>query len=199
MVSLSTMAGQSAKANMISPDGQVIGGWDELPSEGSGRSAVIWWKGLERLVHPFSWMSEVLSSNEAGTILVGRGYPSNIGHGFRWRAGVGKTDDLGAIVPSFYNLQRASDDVSTGLGMTEDASIVVGTSGSPPTEGMVWTPETHIMPLATYLTSRGIQGFEKWVLFEAAVITPDGSVIGGSGLNPAGLQQAFVVRFASPK
>jgi len=69
-------------------------------------------------------------------------------------------------------------------------------SGSPPSEGMVWTAATKIVPLAKYLTDRGIPGFEKWILlFKAAVISPDGKVIAGSGINSDGIQQAFVVRF----
>ena len=198
MVSLGSLRGESCRASMISADGHMIGGWDRSRDGAGDRAAVMWWNGLERLLHPFSWMSEVIASNEAGTVLVGRGHPANFSHGFRWLAGDGKADDLGAIIPSYYNLIRANHDVSTGLGVTDDGSIVVGTSGSPPVEGMVWTAATKIVPLAKYLTDRGIQGFEKWILLEAAVINPDGQVIAGSGINPDGIQQAFVVRFGVP-
>jgi uncharacterized membrane protein len=197
MVSLGSLRGESGRASMISADGHVIGGWDRSLDGAGDRSAVIWWNGLERLLHPFSWMSEVIASNEAGTVLVGRGHPANFGHGFRWLAGDGKADDLGAIIPPYYNFDRFDPNISTGLGVTDDGSIVVGTSGSAPVEAMVWTPATKIVPLARYLMDRGIQGgFEKWIiLFEAAVINPDGQVIAGSGINPDGVQQAFVVRF----
>jgi probable HAF family extracellular repeat protein len=197
MVSLPKLIGQSSRANTISANGWVIAGWDNTLENGTGRSAVTWWNGLERLVHPYSLINEVNASNPDGGVLVGRGHPQNIGHAFRWVSGTGQTDDLGALVPPYYNLDRDTPDASTALGVTDDGSIVVGTSASPPVEGMVWTPQTKMVPLATYLTNRGVQGdYLKWiVLFEAAVISPDGKVMAGSGINPQGFQQAFVVRF----
>jgi uncharacterized membrane protein len=195
MVSLPSLRGQSSRAGTISADGHVIAGWDRSQDGATDRAAVMWWNGLERLLHPFAWISEVLAANESGTVLAGRGHPKSFGHGFRWLAGEDQTDDLGAIIPSYYNLQRANHDVSTALGVTDDGSNVVGSSGSPPPEAMVWTPATKIVPLAKYLNDAGVQGFDKWILLEATVISPAGKVIAGSGINPQGFQQAFVVRF----
>jgi len=197
MVSLPNLRGRSSRANTISANGWVIAGWDDSLESGDGRAAVTWWNGLERLLHPYSLISEVIASNPDGSVLVGRGHPQNFGHAFRWVSGTAQTDDLGALVPPYYNLGRPSTDVSTALGVTDDGSIVVGTSASPPVEAMVWTPQTKMVPLAIYLTDRGVQGdYMKWiVLFEVAVISPDGTVMAGSGINPQGFQQAFVVRF----
>jgi uncharacterized membrane protein len=197
--SLPSLRGRSGRAGTISANGWVIAGWDDSQDNGTGRSAVTWWNGLERLVHPYALLQEVIASNSDGGVLVGRGHPQNLGHAFRWVSGTGQTDDLGALVPPYYNFDRIGTDVSTALGVTDDGSIVVGTSASPPVEAMVWTPETKMVPLAIYLTNRGVQGdFGKWLLlFEAAVISPDGRVMAGSGINPQGFQQAFVVRFGN--
>jgi hypothetical protein len=66
-------------------------GWEDLDDHGAyaqNRSGVMWWDGLERLLHPFSWVGEVIKGNDAGTVLVGRGGPSVSASrlAFRWTA-----------------------------------------------------------------------------------------------------------------
>jgi probable HAF family extracellular repeat protein len=199
MVSLPKLRGQSSSANTISANGWVIAGWDDNHQDaGIPRAAVTWWNGLERLVHPYSLISEVIASNPDGGVLVGKGYPQNFGHAFRWLSSTGQTDDLGSIVPPYYEFQRPGiTDSSTALGVTDDGSIVVGTNTVNPVEAMVWTPSTKMVPLAKYLTDRGVQGdFLQWViLYEVTVISPDGRVMAGSGVTPQNIQRAFVVRF----
>ena len=63
---------------MVSTDGNVIAGRESLSDVGAyaqSRVGVMWWNGLERLLHPFSWVGEVMNGSDNGTVLVGRGGP----------------------------------------------------------------------------------------------------------------------------
>ena len=68
--------------------------------------------------------------------------------------------------------------------MSDDGKTVVGNSGhQPPTDAFIWTPETKMIKLSDYLTSKGVTGHERWTLMTAIAISPDGKIIAGTGIN----------------
>jgi hypothetical protein len=73
-----------------------------------------------------------------------------------------------------------------------------GTSGrEPPQDAFIWTPETKILKLSDYLTSKGVTGFENWRLITATGVSPNGKIIAGTGINnnvPGGRVEGYVVR-----
>jgi hypothetical protein len=72
---------------------------------------------------------------------------------------------------------------------------VVGTSGrEPPQDAFIWTPETKILKLSDYLTSKGITGHQNWILMTATSVSPDGKIIAGTGINPRQLVEGYFVR-----
>jgi uncharacterized membrane protein len=204
MAALSRLKNRSARASIISSDGHVIAGWDTLQDPGAysqSRAGVMWWDGLERLLHPFSWVGEVLASNSSGTVLAGRGAPSEAGYGHavRWLAyGDGRFEDLGVAAFTSNPIRQNNPDVSTALAISEDGNTVVGTSGVGPPLAMIWTPETKMQYLGDFLRNRGITGFDGWILLECTGVSTDGKTIVGSGFDPQGVQRAIVIKLSQP-
>jgi probable HAF family extracellular repeat protein len=196
MVDLGALQQRSARASVVSADGNVIAGWDEDPSAYNHNQwrGAMWWQGLERLLHPFGWIGEALGINESGSVIVGTGHPATTGHAYRFTAWDGQVEDLGAIERGLTEAQRQQEDTSIAFGVSDDGTVVVGISGwKSPTDAVIWTPETRMVKLKDYMTGKGITGHERWLLAEAIAVTPDGKSITGTGFNPEGLAEGFVV------
>jgi len=196
MVDLGTLQDQSARASAISADGNVIAGWDEDPyayTHNSWRGAV-WWQGAERLVNPYGWIGEATAVNDSGSVIVGSGHPTEIAHAYRYTAWDGRVEDLGALPRGLTDAQKQQEDQSNAIAVSDDGDVVVGFSGwKPPTDAMIWTSKTGMVKLSDYLTSQGITGHERWLLTTASAVTPDGKTIAGTGINPGGHIEGFVV------
>ena len=76
------------------------------------------------------------------------------------------------------------EDTSVATGVSDDATVVVGLSGyQPPADAFIWTPDTKMVKLSDYLTSKGITGHQQWTLVTAYSVSPDGKIIAGTGIN----------------
>ena len=144
---------------------------------------VIWWNGLERLMNPFNAIGQVEGINYSGSVLVGRGHPKAWTHAYRFTSWDGHLEDLGV-------LRYPGDDSDVpglldGLATSDDSNVVVvGYNGyQPPTDAFIWKPETGMMRLKEYLTSKGISGHETWTLVNANCVSPNGKIIAGTGIN----------------
>ena len=207
-VALGTLTGGESRASTISGDGRVIAGWDDLKGKGTGRGAwygTVWWEGLQRLLHPYNQIGQVEGLNDVGSILVGRGHPLHFFHAYRLTSWDNHVEDLGAIKrgggDGAGNLPIGvpdPEDVSVALAVSDDGNVVVGTSGrQPPQDAFIWTPETKILKLSDYLTSKGVTGHQNWILITATGLSPDGKIIAGTGLNnnvAGGRVEGYVVR-----
>jgi probable HAF family extracellular repeat protein len=206
-VTLGTLTGGYTRASAVSGDGRVVAGWDDLKGKGAGLGrwfGTVWWEGSERLLHPFNAIGQVEGANDVGSILVGRGHPLNFLHAFRYTSWDGHVEDLGAIKRTSGGdgvgnpIVGAEDleDSSIALAVSDDGNVVVGTSGwEPPTDAFIWTPQTKILKLGDYLTSKGITGHENWRLMTAVAVSPNGKIIAGSGINNANQRvEGYVVR-----
>ena len=128
----------------------------------------------------------------------------NFLHAFRYTSWDGHVEDLGAIKRTSGGdgvgnpIVGAEDleDSSIALAVSDDGNVVVGTSGwEPPTDAFIWTPQTKILKLGDYLTSKGITGHENWRLMTAVAVSPNGKIIAGSGINNANQRvEGYVVR-----
>ena len=205
-VPLGTLTRGRSRGSVVSGDGRVSAGWDDLTGTGSGRGfwfGTVWWEGMQRLLHPYNGIGQVEGSNDVGSILVGKGHPLAWTHAYRYTSWDGNVEDLGAIRrgpggsgPGVGGGPADLEDTSVALSVSDDGNVVVGTSGyQPPTEAFVWTPETKIIKLHDYLTSKGITGHERWTLLTAVSVSPDGKIIAGTGINNVAQRiEGFVVR-----
>lgn len=181
-VALGSLKGESTRANVVSGDGNVVAGWDEVDGRGPWYG-VIWWNGLERLMNPFNEVGQVEGINYSGSVLVGRGHPKAWTHAYRFTSWDGHLEDLGVLrypedTPMFQ-------DYSVALATSDDSNVVVvGYNGyQPPTDAFIWKPETGMMRLKEFLTSKGISGHETWTLVNANCVSPNGKIIAGTGIN----------------
>ena len=204
-VPLGTLTGGRSRASVVSGDGQVIAGWDDLTGRGSGKGfwyGTLWWDGMQRLMNPFNAIGQVEGVNHNGSALVGRGYPQAPTHAFRFTSWDGHVEDLGALKRDESGIgigggpANGYEDTAIALAVSDDGNVVVGTSGyQPPTEAFVWTPQTKTAKLSEYLTSKGIAGHESWTLITATDISPDGKIIAGTGINNIAQRvEGFVAR-----
>lgn len=77
-----------------------------------------------------------------------------------------------------------------------DGSVVVGYSnvGAGGVRAFLWTPAAGMRDLATVLTSDYGLNLAGWTLEGASMVTPDGSVIVGIGINPNGSKEGWIAR-----
>jgi uncharacterized membrane protein len=54
---LGTLTGGRSRASVVSGDGRVVAGWDDLTGRGTGNGpwfGTVWWEGAQRLLHPYN-------------------------------------------------------------------------------------------------------------------------------------------------
>lgn len=184
MTALPQLGSNSARANSISGDGTLIGGWDEGPN--GQRRAAIWDANFnETLILTgtpgnIDGAGEVWGMNGDGSIFVGSAssvVPETSGP-FIYREGKGVTY-LGDI-PETAPVVSGANDVS------EDGSVVVGfqREGFGPFaifDATIWTDATGTMRLSDYLTERGVTIPAGLQLASAMGVSADGTVIVGWG------------------
>ena len=90
---------------------------------------------------------------------------------------------------------RGEDYSSKPSKVSDDGNLVGGQAFlAGPRETFLWTPETGTILLSDYLTRNGITAHNNWQLLEFVnYISPNGKTIVGSGLNPQGLVETFIV------
>ena len=79
----------AARANAVSGDGNVVGGWEETPDTFGFRVGSIW-EGREQMLLdairrvPIGYVSEVMAVNGAGTMAVGYGAGVEAKDAYKW-------------------------------------------------------------------------------------------------------------------
>ena len=81
-----------------------------------------------------------------------------------------------------------------------DGNIIVGQSGENRNTAFIWDNVNGMQNLQQLLSTKFGLGdvLSDWKLARANGISADGTAIVGSGLNPNGVNQAWLVRFDSP-
>ena len=190
MFKLPQIGPSSTRADTISGDGHVIGGWDQA-SNGSRRAAA-WFENaktglweetlvLESTSGNSGGYGEVNGSNGEGSFLVGSadGVTDSSSGGFVYRADEG-VQILGLLPPETTPYGGGALDVS------EDGEIVVGYQregfgGGQSFRATYWTPETGLVDLKEHLNDLGAGIPAGFTLAAAQSISDDGTVICGWG------------------
>ena len=79
--------------------------------------------------------------------------------------------------------------------VSDDGNVVCGQAFlAGPRKAFIWTSQTGMLLLTDYLTSNGVTAQNDWQLLEfVRYVSPDGKTIVGSGLNPTGQIESFIV------
>jgi uncharacterized membrane protein len=172
MVDLGALLGRERTARAVSADGNTVVGYDSdngNPTSQSGRAGVIFWRGVERLLHPFGWAGEARAVNNDGSIIVAQWHPVP-----------------GTFLPdgSFLRYRRRTTYMYTAWdGRFEDLGAVRKTELGP--IGMI--------RVSDYLTAHGVTAHNGWTLTRTSYVSPDGKRIAGNGFNPQQLINSWVV------
>ena len=193
MVQLGQLGPISSRANAVSGDGLVVGGWDEA-NNGQRRASVWYPNGSEVLLIPPSPQNpngagEVWDLNSDGSVIVGE---ETGGEAFRWTAASGY-EGLGGFPGS------VGGDTGSAQATNEDGSMIVGTSGSFFTGfgAFVWTEEDGMKKMFKFLLDQGISVPEGPAFTWGFGVTPHGThIVGrrGSPIVPPGFDRGFLVR-----
>lgn len=140
--------------------------------------------------------SRALDVSADGTTIVGISESSNGDEAFIWTetAGMVGLGDLTSTNPGgdiFYSIAEA---------VSADGGVVVGQATVGNTEvAFIWTPDDGMQTLQSVLEQHGLSTeLANWQLFTANGISDDGTTIVGTGTNPNGDTEAWVVVIPEP-
>jgi probable HAF family extracellular repeat protein len=177
----------SSVARGVSADGKVVVGDSDSDSP-DGNEAFRWTEagGMEKigdLGGEERGKANAVSAD--GSVIVGLS-TSELGlEAFRWTASGGMVG-IGDIPDGRFGSEAT--DVSA------DGSVVVGNSRSASgNEGFVWTQAIGMERLQDVLVANGTTGLSGWGRLRVGGISSNGQWIVGSGTNPSGFNEAFLV------
>ncbi len=158
-----------------SADGSVIVGF--ITGQGSFR----WTIALgETLMTPSPPYRTARATNGDGSIIVGQ---SDSYHAFRWSEQTG-----------FAALDEPQGAASSGAtGVSEDGSVIVGTSSGSETWATVWDGAGTPRFVRDVAREAGID-VTGWTFQNAVGVSADGKVIAGNGISPRKVYEAWIVR-----
>jgi len=180
----SKYAGHASRANGVNQDGSLVCGWDEAPF--GNWSPAAWLNGVEHVFGDSTTDGQCQASNPAGTILVGfEQNPANTTRELAMWTRTGTTWGTTQFLGALPGTEAGGYGINIGNGVTADGSMVVGYcsyDGSPYSPaGFVWTPQTGIEDVVTWLGDHGVAVDQSFYVFSLTGITPDGQWIIGFG------------------
>ena len=182
IIELGQYLGESTKAQAVSGDGQLIGGWAQT----SNRATCLWDRDghitLIGSLQENSDYGEVHAINNDGTQVVGycSGGAGNNTEGFIWTAQNGM---VGLGVPS----NSAATNRSLAMDISENNVVVGQYLNETPIfyKACIYTEETgQFVNLQEYLFDLGMIEINDWDLQRALCVSDDGNTIAGYGKDP---------------
>ncbi len=172
----------------ISGDGAVIVGLSTFASENSGDFQAFRWTAAGGMVGlgdlpGISVRSTAFATSADGSVIVGRGFSAIGNEPFRWTTTEGMVG-LGHL-PGLSGGQASA--VST------DGSVIVGSMMPVALPGaFVWTAVDGMRSIQDILVNDLGLDLTGWILEEATGVSADGQTIVGTGINPAGNDEAWI-------
>lgn len=192
----SNSLGNSARANGVSFDGSVVGGWQD----GNGRQGAVWVNGVERVIttDTGSVAHEVFNVSGDGAYAVGFGIGGFSAPGNAYRYDI--ANDVYELIP---NLAVGAARNMGANAVNSDGSLLGGgTWGFGPAtlgNGFIWEEGVGTMTVGDFLDSRGV-GYDPSFHFSfVSSISADGQWLTGWGYagTPANTQ-TWVAHIPAP-
>ncbi|MCK6444876.1 MAG: hypothetical protein L6Q99_00645 [Planctomycetes bacterium] len=176
-------SGASSRANAVSGDGVVVGGWDDNPTNGTRRPAYWLTPGAPVLISQSPGAVEGASFD--GKVLAG----SLSQKVMRWTQQNGPYS-LGAL---------AAGDQASAADVDDQGTTLVGYSGPfgpiSVRRAFIWRPGLGLVKLQDLLAAQGVDT-TGWTLWSAVGCSGDGNTIAGYASTPSGAK-AFVAKLAT--
>lgn len=169
MQPLGTLGGARSTVRGLSADGKVIAGWSLVAGPGTER-AFRWSEsaGMQSLGTLGGSESYASAISADGAVVAGQAsVEDGAYHAFRWTT-IGGMQDLGTLGGSG----------SYAASINGPGTIIVGsaTTAGFATRAFIWSPSLGMVDLNDYLPTLGVD-LSDWTLFEARVISRDGTAI----------------------
>jgi hypothetical protein len=184
----------SSRANAVSGNGHVVGGWEEIPEAGGFRVGSIWVGDTQTLLrdptgnNPFGgWVGEVMGVNSDGTIAVGLYAGPLLKDAYQWTPAKG-VRSLGRYPGQVCYVDWSSgesiceDRETVAYSVSDDGKVVTGSSrllNAGIDDAAIYTPKMGWMLLADFLQSQGVLEASRWQ-FLGATISADGTTLVGT-------------------
>ncbi len=191
-----TSAG-AARANAVSSDGDVVGGWEEIPEAGGFRVGSIW-EGREQMLltdpeprNPYGYVGEIMAINGAGTMGVGYGAGIDNKDAYKWTSEDGMVNIgryPGSVCYTYYDWEtgeprEACENRETAaISMSNDARVITGASRLTHLgvdDAAIYTRGLGWMLMGEFLASQGVLEMSRWQVLGARV-SADGKVLTGT-------------------
>ena len=209
-VGLAAPLGKSGRINAVSYDGAIGVGWTE--DQGGAWMATVWRDGTYTWINPdLGYLNNVSATAESinadGSIIVGQTYNVNAARRdparWTWNGTSYDLTNLG-VLPGTPQTSIANVWAES---VSDDGSIIVGMNqfrAQGPFSlqtGFVWTPEDGMRSIEEVLADYGFALPQDYIV-QGLVVSPDGSTIGGTALDPntTGFFDywAFIFRYPPP-
>jgi uncharacterized membrane protein len=186
----------ASRANAVSADGNLVGGWEEIP-EAFGNRAGSLWDGNEQMLltdpdpgNPFGYAGEVMAINGPGTAAVGYGVGRDAKDAYKWTPEDGMVNIgryAGQVCYTYYDLEGNAIDVcedreTIATSISDDGKVITGASrllhlgiddAAIHTRGLGW------MLMREFLESQGVLEMSRWQVLGARV-SGNGKVLTGT-------------------
>jgi hypothetical protein len=189
----------AARANAVSGDGNVVGGWEEIP-EAFGFRVGSLWQGREQMLltdsdahNPYGYVGEVMAVNGAGTIAVGYGAGAGNKDAYQWSTAEGVVNIgryAGRVCYIDYDwetgepVETCEDRETVATSISNDGKVITGSSrllhlgvddAVIHTRGLGW------MLMNDFLAGQGVLEMSRWHILGAKV-SGNGKVLTGTAL-----------------
>jgi hypothetical protein len=187
----------AARANAISADGNVIGGWEEIPEAGGYRVGSIWEGQGQMLLsdhdpqNPFGYVGEVMALNGSGKVAVGYGAGAFNKDAYKWTAteglvNIGKYP--GEVCYTTFDwetgepIEVCEERETLAFSVSNDGKVITGASrllllgiddAAIYTRGLGW------MLMSEFLARQGVLEMARWQVLGARV-SGNGKVLTGT-------------------
>lgn len=191
-----TSAG-AARANAVSGDGRVVGGWEEIPEAGGFRVGALW-QGKEQMLitdaeplNPYGYVGEVMAVNGAGTKAVGYGAGAGNKDSYMWTGEDGMVNIgryPGQVCYTVVDwetgqeIEACEDRETIATSMSNDGRVITGASRVTflgVDDAVLYTRGLGWMLMSEFLASQGVLEMSRWKVLGARV-SADGKTLTGT-------------------
>jgi uncharacterized membrane protein len=187
----------AARANAVSADGGLVGGWEEIPQAGGFRVGSIW-QGREQMLltdpepqNPFGYVGEIMAVNGPGTMAVGYGAGVGGKDAYMWTSRDGMVNIgryPGTICYTYSDwltgelIETCEDRETLALSLSDDGKVITGSSrllNLGIDEAVIHTDGLGWMLMSDFLASQGVLEMSRWHVMGARV-SGNGKVLTGT-------------------
>ncbi|HET9445762.1 MAG TPA: hypothetical protein VFO35_05855 [Steroidobacteraceae bacterium] len=187
----------AARANAVSGDGRVVGGWEEIPEAFGFRVGALW-QGQEQMLitdrepqNPYGYVGEVMAVNGAGSKAVGYGAGAGNKDAYLWTSEDGMVNIgryAGRVCYMYVDWETGQeteiceDRETVATSMSSDGRIITGASRLTHLgvdDAVLYTHGLGWMLMSEFLASQGVLEMSRWKVLGARV-SADGKTLTGT-------------------